>query len=166
MGVIPKPGQKNIPIDDWKRFLRMADWFERTIEQGKGVVPATAGQAFLVLTPAGGIAARKVNQGGLGGDDVIYSATCIKCVAVEHSGVQPFVAGEKTIHKVDEELLVYNYLEGPITGNTYVNTALSPNGTRYVETPRVEWEWGTLDDELVVDGPAAMSVFRGDPLVE
>ena len=27
---IPQPGQKTIPIKDWTRFLRVADWFDRT----------------------------------------------------------------------------------------------------------------------------------------
>ena len=26
----PQVGQKTIPLKDWKRFLRVADWFERT----------------------------------------------------------------------------------------------------------------------------------------
>ena len=27
---MPQPGQKTIPLKDWRRFLRVADWFDRT----------------------------------------------------------------------------------------------------------------------------------------
>ena len=26
----PQPGQKTIPLKDWRRFLRVADWWDRT----------------------------------------------------------------------------------------------------------------------------------------
>ena len=71
---IPTPGQKLIPISDWKRFLRVADWYERTHEQGSGVLPSDYGKALIVKTPSGGIDARDGDD-----DDTIHSATCIEC---------------------------------------------------------------------------------------
>ncbi len=150
MGAIPTPGQKNIPIDDWKRFLRMSDWFERTIEHGKGVLSPTYGQDLIVKTPADGIDARD--------GDTIYSATCIKCVAVETA-----TPGEKTLHETDEELIVCNYQDGSVSGDAFVNTALSPNGTRYVEGLGSGWEWGLLDGILNAGSSATMSIWRGSP---
>lgn len=117
---VPTPGQKEIPLDDWKRFLRVADWFERTIEQGKGVLRPTYGAALIVKTPSGGIDARD--------GSTIFSATCIQCIAAETS-----TAGERTIHETDSELVVYNFHTTAVVGNTFIKTALSPNGTRYVE---------------------------------
>ena len=116
----PTPGQKTIPLNDWNRFLRVADWFERTIEHGKGVLRPTYGQALIVKTPEGGIKAR------IG--DTIYSATCIRCIAAEAE-----TAGEKTIHETDEELLVYNLDTSEVPGDSYVKTNLTANGTRYAE---------------------------------
>lgn len=117
---IPTPGQKTIPLVDWKRFLRIADWYERTIEQGKGVLPATYGQSLIVKTPEDGIDARS--------GTTISSATCIKCVAVETA-----TPGERTVHETDEELVVYNAEEHDVPGEIFVKTTLSPNGTRYVD---------------------------------
>ena len=117
---IPKPGQKTIPLKDWRRFLRVADWFERTVEQGNGTRPPSYGQSLIVKTPEDGIDARD--------GTTISSATCIKCVAAETS-----TPGERTIHETDEELVVYNPENHDVPGEIYVKTTLSPNGTRYVD---------------------------------
>ena len=85
---VPTLGQKTIPLVDWKRFLRVADWFERTIEQGKGVSRPTYGKALIVKTPEGGIPGRD--------GETIFSATCIKCVAAETA-----TPGEKMIHETE-----------------------------------------------------------------
>ena len=122
---IPKRGQKNIPLKDWRRFLRVADWFERTIEQGNGTRQPSYGQSLIVKTPVDGIAAAvRVDE-----DTTIFSATCIKCVAAETS-----TPGERTLHETDEELVVYNAEEQDVPGEIFVKTTLSPNGTRYVDT--------------------------------
>jgi len=117
---IPKPGQKTIPLKDWRRFLRVADWFERTVEQGNGTRPPSYGQSLIVKTPEDGIDARD--------GTTISSATCIKCVAAETS-----TPGERTIHETDEELVVYNPENHDVLGEIFVKTTLSPNGTRYVD---------------------------------
>lgn len=117
---IPKTGQKTIPLKDWKRFLRVADWFERTVEQGNGTRQASYGQSLIVKTPVDGIAARD--------GTTIFSAACIKCVAVETS-----TPGERTLHETDEELVVYNSEEHDVLGEIFVKTSLSPKGTRYVD---------------------------------
>lgn len=117
---IPTPGQKDIPLADWKRFLRVADWFERTVEQGNGTRQPSYGQSLIVKTPEDGIDARS--------DTTIFSATCIKCVAVETA-----TPGERTIHETDEELVVYNAEAQDVPGEIFVKTTLSPKGTRYVD---------------------------------
>ena len=150
----PTPGQKTIPIGDWKRFLRMADWFERTIEQGAGVLSPAYGEAMIVKTPGGGIPARE--------DTDISSATCTRCVEAE-SGTP----GEKVLHDTEEELLVYNLNTTAVPGNSFVNTALSPKGTRfYAQEPGVEWKFGKLDGDLAAGGTATMSVWSGSPLAD
>ncbi len=121
---IPKSGQKTIPLKDWRRFLRVADWFERTVEQGNGTRQPSYGQSLIVKTPVDGIAAAvRVDE-----DTTIFSATCIKCVAAETS-----TPGERTLHETDEELVVYNADEQHVPGEIFVKTTLSPNGTRYVD---------------------------------
>ena len=117
---IPKPGQKTIPLKDWRRFLRVADWFERTVEQGSGTRQSSYGQSLIVKTPVAGIDARD--------GTTISSATCIKCVAAETS-----TPGERTLHETDEALVVYNAEEYDVPGEIFVKTTLSPKGTRYVD---------------------------------
>ena len=117
---IPKPGQKTIPLKDWRRFLRVADWFERTVEQGNGTRQPSYGQSLIVKTPEDGIDARS--------GTTISSAPCIKCVAAETA-----TPGERTVHETDEELVVYNVEEQDVPGEIFVKTTLSPNGTRYVD---------------------------------
>ena len=139
---IPKSGQKNIPIKDWKRFLRVADWFERTVEQGNGTRQSSYGQSLIVKTPVDGIDARS--------DTTISSATCIKCVAAETS-----TPGERTIHETDEELVVYNAEEQDVPGELFVNTTLSPKGTRYVDTPSPWQRPFELKDAMPTSGSVA-----------
>jgi hypothetical protein len=115
---VPQIGQKTIPLKDWHRFLRMADWWDRTFgHREPGALPAVPGQSVLVKTPEGGIAARD--------GTTVYSATCTKCVPTESA-----TAGEKTIHETEEELQVYNVADQPVPGSVYVETVLTPNGTR------------------------------------
>ncbi len=120
---IPTQGQKTIPLKDWRRFLRVADWYERTHEQGNGTRVPSYGQALLVKTPVDGIDARV--------DETISSATCTRCVAAETS-----TPGEKTIIETADTLVVYNAEEHDIRGEIFVKTVLSPNGTRYVDPGR------------------------------
>ena len=140
---IPKPGQKTIPLKDWRRFLRVADWFERTIEQGNGTRQPSYGHSLIVKTPVDGIDARS--------GTTISSATCIKCVAAETS-----TPGERTLHETDEELVVYNAEEQDVPGEIFVKTTLSPNGTRYVDRGR-----GDRRFELKDNLPASGSVIAG-----
>ena len=149
---IPTLGQKTIPIKDWKRFLRVADWFERVIEHGAGVLPTNYGQTLIVKTPAAGIPARN--------GTTIISKTCIKCVAAETA-----TPGLKTIHETGEELSVSNLDTAAVSGDAFIKTALSPNGTRYAELS-MGWEWGKLDNELFSGGGANMSIWRDDPLAD
>ncbi len=122
----PQPGQKTIPIKDWQRFLRVADWWDRTIgHKQPGALRPTYGQSFLVKTPTDGIAARD--------GDTIYSATCTKCVEAETA-----TPGEKTIHNTNEELVVSNVYASDIAGDAYVMTDLTSSGTRYVELDSVQ----------------------------
>ncbi len=148
----PQPGQKTIPIKDWNRFLRVADWFERTVEQPPpGALRPTYGSSMIVKTPAGGIDARV--------GTTLSSATCIKCVAAETA-----IPGEKTLHETDEELVVYNTETADVAGDSYVTTTLSPNGTRYVE-----WgggiHIGKLDAALDFDDATGVtfSIWTGKP---
>lgn len=143
----PTPGQKTIPIKDWNRFLRVADWFEATVEHGKGVLRPTYGQALIVKTPEGGIDARD--------GETIFSATCIKCVAAETA-----TAGEKTIHETDEELLVYNLDPMKVPGDYYVKTNLTANGTRYAESVAYAHHRATLTAQLN-EGSTATATLAG-----
>ena len=138
---IPKQGQKTIPLKDWRRFLRVADWFERTHEQGNGTRPPSYGQSLIVKTPEDGIDARS--------DTTISSATCIKCVAAETS-----TPGERTVHETDEELVVYNAEEYDVPGAIFVKTSLSPNGTRYVDRQSPERRY-ELKDNMPASGAVA-----------
>ena len=149
---IPQPGQKKIPITDWRRFLRVADWYDRTIGHGQGALRPSYGEAMIVKTPEEGIDGRD--------GDTLYSATCIKCVAAETA-----TPGEKTLHETDEELTVYNHDVTDIDGDTYVKTNLSPNGTRYVLIvhPEVRHHWGKLDGDLVAGGTQTISIYAGGP---
>ena len=117
---MPTPGQKTIPLKDWNRFLRVADWFERTVEQRPpGALRPAYGSNMIVKTPEGGIDARV--------GTTLNSATCIVCIAAETA-----TPGEKTLHETDEEVVVCNIDTSDVPGDSYVNTALTPKGTRYV----------------------------------
>ncbi len=140
---IPKIGQKDIPLKDWRRFLRVADWFERTIEQGNSTLQPSYGQSLIVKTPVDGIDARD--------GTTIFSATCIKCVAAETS-----TPGERTLHETDEELVVYNAEEQDVPGEIFVKTTLSPKGTRYVDRGQ-----GVRRFELKDNLPSSGSVSTG-----
>ena len=154
----PTPGQKTIPIKDWNRFLRVADWYERTVEhKTPGALRPTYGHTTIVKTPEGGIDARD-------GTD-LSSATCIRCVAAET--VTP---GEKTLHETEEELLVYNSSEADIPGDIYIQTVLTLDGTRFaVDGGGVtESHWGKLDDILFYSDTTGVtcSIWAGNPLVD
>ncbi len=115
----PTPGQRFILISDWKRFLRVADWWDRTFGQRPpGSLRPTYGQSMIVKTPPGGIDARV--------GTTLSSATCTKCVAAETA-----TPGEKTLHDTEEELLVWNLHTSDVAGDSFVMTALTANGTRY-----------------------------------
>lgn len=116
----PQPGQKTIPIKDWLRFLRVADWWDRTFgHRPPGALPPAYGQSMIVKTPEDGIPARD--------GTTLHSATCIRCVAAETE-----TPGEKLLHETDEELRIYNVYPDKVTGEVYVMTSLMIDGTRYV----------------------------------
>ena len=117
----PREGQRSSPLKDWRRFLRVADWFERTVEHGKGVLRPVYGNGVIVKTPAAGIAARE-------GTD-LYSATCTLCAIAETS-----TAGQRLIHETDTEIVVYNSYLYAIAGSLYVTTGLTEGG-RITEGP-------------------------------
>lgn len=116
----PTPGQKTIPIDDWKRFLKVADWWDRTFGHKRpGANRPTYGHDMIVKTPAGGIAARV--------GTTISSEACIKCVEADDG-----TPGELIIHETDEEVAVYNIYPDDVAEEVYVPTGLTETGTRYV----------------------------------
>ncbi len=123
-----------------------------TVEHGQGVLRPTYGQTVIVKTPANGIPARD--------GTTIFSKTCIKCVAVEN-----YMQGARTLHETGEELVVYNVDTAAVSGDAFIKTALSPNGTRYAELS-MGWEWGKLNGQLFSGGSTSMSVWRDDPLAD
>ena len=133
---IPQPGQKTIPLKDWQRFLRVADWWDRTFgHRVPGALPTVPGQSVLVKTPSGGIDARS--------GTTIYSATCTKCVPAESA-----TAGQKTIHETTDELQVYNVADQPVPGDIYVETVLTPNGNRQVVSSGLALVGITLTEDM------------------
>lgn len=117
---IPAKGQKIIPLDQWRRFMRVADWWDRTFgHRSPTAGPVEHGRDLLVKTPAGGIDARD--------GTTIYSATCTVCIMAETA-----TEGEREIVETDSELIVYNLYPDAVTGSVYVPTGLLADGTRYV----------------------------------
>ena len=45
MATLPSPGQKQISISEWKRFVKVADWWDRTYGFLRGVLQAAVGTA-------------------------------------------------------------------------------------------------------------------------
>jgi hypothetical protein len=118
--MLPKPGQKTIPLSEWRRFVRVADWWDRTFgHRSPSAVSASYGRDLLVKTPSGGIPARS--------GTTVYSATCTVCILAETS-----TEGEREIIETDSELIVYNVYPDAVTGSAYVPTGLLEDGTRYV----------------------------------
>jgi hypothetical protein len=116
----PQPGQKFIPISEWQRFARVADWYERTIEhKAPGVRRPVYGDDLIVKTPSAGIDARVTTA--------LSSAICTVCVEAETA-----TPGEKVLHETTEETLVHNLYPDDVAGDTYVITSLTASGTRYV----------------------------------
>ena len=120
MANAPPIGQKKIPRDDWQRFLRVADWWDRTHgHKPPNVNSPTYGQDMIVKTPSGGIRARS--------STTIYSALCTICVEVDDS-----TAGQKIIAETANTIRVYNIYPDAVTELVYVPTGLTWRGTRYV----------------------------------
>ena len=139
----PQPGQKTIPLADWNRFLRMADWFDRTHgHRPPGALRPVPGHDLIVKIPSGGISSRS--------DTAVYSATCAVCVLAETT-----TPGQHLLHETDEETVVYNFA-GAIVGESYVKTSLTANGVRYAKEAGVYW--GKLDAALAYDETTGVAV--------
>jgi hypothetical protein len=120
MAKTPKVGQRKIPLDEWKRFRRVADWHDRTEGHRPPAVSRHAyGPDLLVKLPSTGIPGRTATT--------IYSATCTVCVEAESS-----TAGQKTIVETADQVLVYNLCFEHAYGHPYLATGLTGSGTRYV----------------------------------
>lgn len=116
----PQTGQKTIPLKDWLRFLRVADWWDRTVGHvAPGALPPLFGDLMIVKTPTEGISARD-------GDD-IYSATCDAFAITETE-----TAGQRLLGDKGEEIQVYNTTDAAIPGDSYQLTGLTEDGTRVV----------------------------------
>jgi hypothetical protein len=118
-GQLPRAGQKTIPLAEWKRFVRVADWWDRTYGFTSGVIAVVFGFDILVKTPSGGIPARS--------GTTIYGVECIVCAEAEGSA-----AGEKLIIETSDRRMVYNIYPETVTEEVYVPTGLTWKGTRYV----------------------------------
>ena len=120
-GQLPRTGQKAIPLAEWRRFVRVADWWDRTF----GHKPPAAGAAeygttALVTTPDEGIIARD--------GTTAYSDACDVCVEAETA-----TAGQKTIHTTDEEKTIYHAEAVPVGGGILWPSTLSQSGTRQLD---------------------------------
>jgi hypothetical protein len=117
---MPTKGQKTIPLDQWRRFVRVADWWDRTFGHKTPVSENTHyGRDLIVKTPSAGIDARD--------GTTVYSATCTVCILANTA-----TDGERQIIETDSELTVYNVYPDAVTGDVYVPTGLLADGTRYV----------------------------------
>ena len=151
---IPQPGQKTIPLADWKRFLKVADWWDRVYgHRPPGALRPAYGHDVIVKTPAAGIDARV--------GDTISSATCTRCVLAETT-----TAGERDVHEdTDDEIVVYNMETAPIPGDIYIETGLTDKGARYAKFSG-QILHGKLDGDLNSGSSATMSVWADDPLAD
>ncbi len=134
----------------------MGDWVDHTHgHRPPGVLPPDYGQSMIVKTPEDGIDARD--------GTTLHSASCIKCVAAETA-----TPGEKTLHETDEELVVYNFEDAAVDGDSFVNTVLSFTGTRYVEQGGGGIHWGKLDANLEYDDTTGVtvSIWEDTPLAD
>ena len=118
MATLPSPGQKQISISEWKRFVKVADWWDRTYGFLRGVLQAAVGTDIIVLTPEDGIPARD--------GDTIYGAVCTIV------GEEDVSDTEKTLVDSDDPILVFNIYPDAVTGAVKVPTSLTWKGTRYV----------------------------------
>jgi len=151
---MPTKGQKTIPLKDWDRFLKIADWWDRTFgHREPTALRPEYGRDILVLTPEDGIDARN--------GTTIYSETCTVCVIAETA-----TPGQRLIHETASELVVYNIHPYAIPGEIYVDTGLTIKGTRYIKYPAGQVLRGKLDGDLDSGGSATMSVWEGSPLAD
>lgn len=126
MADLPRAGQAAIPISEWRRFVRVADWWDRTHGQLTGVTPEPATGHIIVKTPAGGIAARTAGPPAL-----IASALCDRYFEVPDS------AGYKVLKAATyggsaQQIRVYNLSSTAVGASKYVTAAKTANGTWYV----------------------------------
>lgn len=136
------------------RFLKVADWWDRTHGHLAGALAPEYGRDVLVKTPSGGIDGRS--------GTTIYSATCTVCVLA-----QTATAGQLLIHETGESTVVYNLHELDVAGSVYEMTGLTSRGTRYVIGNPYPVIRGVLDGDLTqASGSATMSVWDGNPLAD
>ncbi len=111
---------------------------------------APVGQGIVVKTPEAGIDARD--------GTTISSAVCTRCIEVDGA------SSTKTLVETDEELRIYNFNTSGVAGDSFVNTALALNGTRYVEWAGGIHE-GKLDANLDYDDTTGVtvSIWKGNP---
>lgn len=151
--MLPQVGQKWIPLRDWMRFLKVADWWDQTYGHKAGALGSEYGRDVLVKTPSGGIDGRS--------GTTIYSATCTVCVLADTA-----TAGQRLIHETSEEVVVYNLHELDVAGSVYEMTGLTSRGTRYVIGNPYPVIRGYLDGNLNAGSSATMSVWDGATLAD
>ena len=124
----PRPGQKTIPLDQWRRFIRVADRFERLFGHQPPNVPAHHyGDDLVVLAPSGGIPARS--------GTTVYGVSCPVYAVAETA-----TAGTKQLVATGDSVMVYNLVNEAVEESKYVVTALLEDGTRYVSVEGCEAE--------------------------
>lgn len=124
MADLPRVGQGTIPLSEWRRFVRVADWWDRTFGFTQGVIPEIPTGDLIVKTPADGIPARS--------GTTIYSAMCDLYIEIE-SGT----AGQMTLAALApggaaQQVRVYNLSNAAVGELRFVTVSLTQRGTRYV----------------------------------
>lgn len=124
MADLPRIGQGKIPLSEWRRFIRVADWWDRTFGFTQGIVPQFPDGDLIVKTPTGGIPARS--------GTTIYSAMCDLYIEIE-SGT----AGQMTLTAlapggVAQQVRVFNLSNADVGELRFVAVSLTQRGTRYV----------------------------------
>ena len=127
MADLPRIGQGWIPLGEWRRFVRVADWFDRTFGFTSGVNPDDDRGDIVVMTPTEGIPARAGRT--------MYSALC------KLQGLSEATAGEVTITELtDRTVRVYNSWLVEVPGNRLVTAGFLRGNKRYVKVASCDEE--------------------------
>jgi hypothetical protein len=147
-GQLPRSGQKTIPLADWKRFVRVADWWDRTYgHKPPAAMSPEYGDDLIVETPRDGIPAATAT--------IIYSALCYVCVPVQGTA-----ADRRTVTRTNNTIRVFNVFCETVPGELKMPTGLLTTGERYV----LDWLDCGSDSSPSDSSPSESSESSSDSL--